>query len=405
MEVNEELDLEVVIKRLKAENTLLRQELQLLRSGAAAGTSSGRPTGSNEGDAEGGGSGSGAEQRLALTEAEQHVLRRQVATFVQDPSPHAVLNVEVSMPFIQAAFDMLKGMVCARAAEASPATPAQQSGSGASSLGSGGAGAAAEAAGAAELRTLRQLVQQQEQQIGVLTGVLRKQGLPAPGSHPLASRHASSGSSDGSPAGSRAGVPLGAQAAGRQSSTASNDPTSALTEAVLSGAQQQSLLPLAQPAWPRGLAGASGQPELAAHAALQPAVPRLQPPVPASDEVLADKNKAVRSSKETMPAWQSGCALLACPPLCPPGMTSRMRSAGPAQRPVPSLLATCPRSSSTFAAQAPLTALWQSTRLCCGSGTKRPACWAPRCAGHRRQPPLDGTRFFSLSCIPPNHKP
>ncbi|KAL4458604.1 hypothetical protein ABPG75_013469 [Micractinium tetrahymenae] len=110
VEVNEELDLEVVIKRLRAENTLLRQELQLLRSGAAPDSDRGAAAGGEVGEAEGPDAGRGVEQRAALTEAEQHVLRRQVAAFVEDPSPDAALNVEASMLFIRAAFDMLKGM-------------------------------------------------------------------------------------------------------------------------------------------------------------------------------------------------------------------------------------------------------------------------------------------------------
>lgn len=162
VEVNEELDLEVVIRQLKRENALLRQELQLLRSGGVGNGGSSSGSGCSGDSEEGAAAGGGLEQRTQLTEAEKHVLRRQVQAFVEDPSPDALLGVEPSMLFIRAAFDLLKGM----ARGAAPAGPAL----------AGGAAAAGPATDA-ELRSLRQLVQRQEQQIKVLSGVLRKQGV------------------------------------------------------------------------------------------------------------------------------------------------------------------------------------------------------------------------------------
>ncbi|PRW60177.1 kinesinlike KIF6 [Chlorella sorokiniana] len=153
VEVNEELDLEVVIRQLKRENALLRQELQLLRNGGAS--SSGDSAGTAEGSA-------GLEQRMQLTEAEQHVLRRQVQAFVEDPSPDSLLGVEPSMLFIRAAFDLLKGMARGTAPQGPTAKgPAPA-----------GAAAVVGAATEAELRSLRQLVQRQEQQIKVLSDAL-----------------------------------------------------------------------------------------------------------------------------------------------------------------------------------------------------------------------------------------
>lgn len=153
--MNEELDLEVVIKRLKQENALLRQELQLLRSG---GTSTGGSGNGGLGEAEGAVevAAAVADGGLALTEAEQHQLRRQVQAFVENPSPDAALNLEASMRVIHAAFGLLRSMARGTAAGSDSAT---------------GSGEVA----ATELRSLRVLVQQQEQQIAVLAGVLRKQ--------------------------------------------------------------------------------------------------------------------------------------------------------------------------------------------------------------------------------------
>ncbi len=195
VEVNEELDLEVVIRQLKRENALLRQELALLRSGGADGGS--RGDGAAADAAQG---GSGLEQRTELTEAEQHVLRRQVQAFVEDPSPDALLGVEPSMLFIQAAFDLLKGM----ARGAAPGGPVDGP---APARVAAAAGAAAEV----ELHSLRQVVQRQEQQIKVLSGVLRKQGVGSmgtdantpsdPTSRPMSSSSTrSSGSGSGSAA-------------------------------------------------------------------------------------------------------------------------------------------------------------------------------------------------------------
>ena len=200
VEVNEELDLEVLVRRLKQENALLRQELQLLRDtgGGGRGGEAAEEAGSEDGAAgraEGSGSGSGPgnvstgtggiERRQALSEEEQRRLRRQVQAFVEDPAPDAILNVDASMLFIRSAFDMLKGL--ARRAGLAGLQRLTEGGSGAGAA-ADGEGDVAEAA--AELSSLRLLVQQQEQQIGVLAGVLRKQGLAAP-ADPQQSRQSS----------------------------------------------------------------------------------------------------------------------------------------------------------------------------------------------------------------------
>ena len=207
VEVNEELDLEVLVRRLKQENALLRQELQLLRGtgganrggiGGIGGEAAERAgvadvtAGSTEGGSGGSnsstGSSGGIERRQALSEEEQRRLRRQVQAFVEDPAPDAILNVEASVLFIRSAFDILKAL----ARQAGPAG-LQRLTSAAAAAG-GGDGDVAEAA--AELGSLRLLVQQQEQQIGVLAGVLRTQGLAAP-ANPQHSRQGSGGGSIG----------------------------------------------------------------------------------------------------------------------------------------------------------------------------------------------------------------
>lgn len=297
------MDPEAVIRRLRAENTLLRQELQLLRSGSAPGRSSRESAGGEEKAAEGGGGGRGVEQRQVLTEEEQHVLRRKVAAYVEDSSPEAVLSVEASMLFIRAAFDMLKGMVRVGGAGGSAQALMQRLGSSLSSRGSS-AGAASEAVPIVELRGLQQLVQQQEQQIGVLTGVLRRQGLPLPGGQPAGSgplavhsRHSNSGSSDDSHPGSRAAGPPGEQAASQRSSNASVNSPITHSQAAQAGALQP--LPLPQPAWPRNSTRVGGDLERAADAGPRPAVTQPQPSAPAySDELLADQNKAVRAHED-----------------------------------------------------------------------------------------------------------
>jgi hypothetical protein len=159
VEVNEELDLELVVRRLKQDNALLRQELALLRSGAAA-------SGDTADDAGGRAAAppcDGAEERLELSEGEEARLRRQVQEWLEDPSPDARLSVQPSMFFIHAAFGMLKGLLTGSGAHAASGQ-LQQAGSG-----RGGEGQ--------EARRLRVLVQEQEQQIAVLAGLLRKQGL------------------------------------------------------------------------------------------------------------------------------------------------------------------------------------------------------------------------------------
>lgn len=300
VEVNEELDLEVAIKRFKAENALLRQELQLLRSTAAAGGS--KSAAACDGEDNAVGSGAGVEQRHALTEAEQHVLRRQVAAFVEDPSPDAALNVEASMLFIRAAFDMLKGMARAGGPR-DGAPPLQQLRSSPNSSGSS-AGAGSEVP--AELRSLRQLVQQQEQQIGVLVGVLRKQGLPAPGGHTASAgphtvhsgqSSSSSSSSDGGQVGSRAAFVSAEQAtSSRRSSTASVSSTGVPNSPATAGKQHIPPLLLPQPAWPAGSVGAGSHQARAGSDSSSTPLQHL--PVPAySDELLADQHKAVRCNQ------------------------------------------------------------------------------------------------------------
>ncbi|EFN54139.1 hypothetical protein CHLNCDRAFT_135529 [Chlorella variabilis] len=181
VEVNEELDLELLVRRLKQENALLRQELQLLRSGGTVVPGSDSTGGAGEASAA---AGSGPEQQQALSEAEHQVLRRQVQAYVEDTAPDASLDVQASMLFIHAAFGLLKGMV--RGGPAWGHQPAALSGSSSSNSGP--------EAAAAEVRSLRQLVQDQEQQIGVLAGVLRKQGL-SPDMLQQADNHPSSSSS------------------------------------------------------------------------------------------------------------------------------------------------------------------------------------------------------------------
>lgn len=179
--MNEELDLELLVRRLKQENALLRQELQLLRSGGTVVPGSDSTGGAGEASAA---AGSGPEQQQALSEAEHQVLRRQVQAYVEDTAPDASLDVQASMLFIHAAFGLLKGMV--RGGPAWGHQPAALSGSSSSNSGP--------EAAAAEVRSLRQLVQDQEQQIGVLAGVLRKQGL-SPDMLQQADNHPSSSSS------------------------------------------------------------------------------------------------------------------------------------------------------------------------------------------------------------------
>lgn len=156
MEATEELDLEMLVRRLKHDNALLRQEILLLRSGAACGDSP--SDGSGLAAAEG--TSGRADERVELSEGEEAQLRRQVLEWLEDPSPEARLNVQPSMFFIHAAFGLLRGLLSGKGTQAA-AGQSQQAGG----------------LGGQEVVRLRLLVQEQEQQVAVLAGLLRKQGL------------------------------------------------------------------------------------------------------------------------------------------------------------------------------------------------------------------------------------
>jgi hypothetical protein len=152
--VNEELDLEVVVKQLKQENALLRQELQLLRSVEEGGDTTDAPVASLPAPEGSGQPGQGQVQ--PMSEGEQQALWRRVQAFVDDKSPDARLDVQASMPAIHEAFAMLKSL-----ARGDGCTKVE---------------GLLQPAPGSHVHGLRQLVQQQQHQIAVLAGVLHKQG-------------------------------------------------------------------------------------------------------------------------------------------------------------------------------------------------------------------------------------
>ena len=87
--VNEEVDPTLVIRRLKQENQLLRQELQLLKGG------NGSP------GADGGADGQGEPQEPKLSEDERGRLRQRIRAFIEDESADASLDVEGDMHVIR----------------------------------------------------------------------------------------------------------------------------------------------------------------------------------------------------------------------------------------------------------------------------------------------------------------
>jgi hypothetical protein len=168
--VNEELDLEVVVRQLNQENALLRQELQLLRSGPPLAPAVGGSTGDGLQVAAHGGLSEG---RTALSQEEQAALLLQVQAFVVDPSPLASLELQPSMLHIHAALGLLKAMA------RNDSSGVQQLGHqfGLATPGSSGSSELASQGQVAQLHQLQCLVHEQEQRIAVLTGVIRKQRL------------------------------------------------------------------------------------------------------------------------------------------------------------------------------------------------------------------------------------
>ncbi|KAL4859263.1 Kinesin-like protein KIF6 [Chlorella vulgaris] len=152
--VNEELDLEVVVKQLKQENALLRQELQLLRSVEEGGDTTDAPVASLPAPEGSGQPGQG--QAQPMSEGEQQALWRRVQAYVDDQSPDARLDVQASMPAVHEAFAMLRSLA---------------RGDGCTKV-----GGSLQPATGNHAHGLRQLVQQQQHQIAVLAGVLHKQG-------------------------------------------------------------------------------------------------------------------------------------------------------------------------------------------------------------------------------------
>eukprot|EP00887_Chlorella_sp_A99_P006382 scaffold3.g6382.t1 len=197
---NEELDLPALVRRLRAENQLLRQELQLVRGGGG-GTAAPGASDSNESDAaersmvpagEGAGSDSNAvteaaarnlDPRRQLSDAERGRLQQQLRAYLEDTSPDAVLGLEASMLFISNAFAMLKAML--RGGVGQQRTMLQlkegRGGDGEAS-GEGAAGGQQavedeEAKAKREVRELQLALQQKQRELDVLVGVLHKQGL------------------------------------------------------------------------------------------------------------------------------------------------------------------------------------------------------------------------------------
>ena len=204
---NEELDLPAMIHRLKAENQLLRQELQLMRSGGVGGSGVTGGLAAEGGETGAGGNAGqqqeavpaaagsvGVEVRRALSTVEQRRLQQQLMAYLEDPSPEAVLSLEASMLFISNAFAMLKAMVKggskggsgwrrrAGAAGALAWSHSSEAGRGEAAEEGEGGGEEGEEEGdedgpEREVRALRLALQQKQLELDVLVGVLHKQGL------------------------------------------------------------------------------------------------------------------------------------------------------------------------------------------------------------------------------------
>lgn len=208
---NEELDLPALVRRLKAENQLLRQELQLVQScgansGRVAAAVGGLDTSADSGsDRASTGEGPPASmdqhqhQQLdvgqRLSEGERQRLAAQLRAYLADPSPDAVPGLQASMRVIAAAFSMLKAILLGGTGPTHRRAALIERLGG--SNGEGGWGRESEsdpkeeaeaddakeaASMAARVQELQQALQQKQRELDVLVGVLHKQGLlPTPG--------------------------------------------------------------------------------------------------------------------------------------------------------------------------------------------------------------------------------
>ena len=140
--INEQLDPQLMIKRLKQENKELREEIAMLKGEAV-----------DRGD--------------ELSDEDQARLRELIRAYVADPSPEATLQV-AEYGKIRAAFKIFKEMV----QEGGNARPGS---SVASSLTGGAAEGGGELAGG-DLDKLRLQLQQRDNEINILVAMLNKRG-------------------------------------------------------------------------------------------------------------------------------------------------------------------------------------------------------------------------------------
>ncbi|KAK9868874.1 hypothetical protein WJX84_006396 [Apatococcus fuscideae] len=142
--INEDIDPDVVIKRLKVENRELKDELRMLR-------------------------GEG-EDRGPLTADEIERVTTQARSYVEDPSPEATLSFGGSMLFINAAFRALKQaargnlLVAAKGQSLGPPIPGSQA------LPKGPPAVAAPQ----EIQQLTEQIRQRDSEIAILVGLVKK---------------------------------------------------------------------------------------------------------------------------------------------------------------------------------------------------------------------------------------
>lgn len=154
VEVNEELDPSLVIRRLKQEVRDLKEEIRLLK-----------------------GDGEDAD-RGPLTESELDRVRKQVGEFVESGDPEATLSVGASMMHIRASWAVFKEMVRRGGGGAAAAFAAGPPGAGSPFVASADAGktvgGGGDVASQEQIRKLQLQVRQRDNEINILASMLQK---------------------------------------------------------------------------------------------------------------------------------------------------------------------------------------------------------------------------------------
>ena len=159
VEVNEDLDPKLLIRRLKQEVRDLKDEVRMLRGG---------------------------DERGPLTGEEQQHVAKMVEAFCKDPDPAAALNLGGSMEFIRGAFHAFKGMVrslTGGTGDVPERGSVGQAAAGPSKTeperGEGQGGSDAQPGGAEMVKKLRLQLQERDHEINILVNMLTKRDAAA----------------------------------------------------------------------------------------------------------------------------------------------------------------------------------------------------------------------------------